>query len=649
MIKRKLSAEPDTNGWVRRTRDGLALLLVVALALPPLWYSLGAASRLRVDVGAHGDDAYLAGANQVEHSSTEDYRWTTRRAELTLPTLNDQPRILRLRAHGWRPLDQTAPLVQVDVADRPWARFQTTHSQRVYQILLPNEPGEPVTRIGFESAIYSSPEETRPLGFAIDWLELRSLGSYGLPNLWQFGGQALLLALLALLLWALALPAAAALATMAALGGALVWANLVEPLWVSQAIVPWLLAALLLLLATWLVAPRLRRRLAPWMSRRQSRLAWALVVAALGLRLAGAAHPLFEPHDVGVHVGWLETVMRGQLYLFSTPGEFQGRETFNPPGGYVLIAPLALLLASPRMVVQVGVALLDALGCLAIVALARELRLSATAALLALALYLALPINMTMLWWGFATNAIAQSLWLLLLWSLLRMTRSPTPASVALFAALGAVGLLIHVGALILVGAFLGLCLIFGWPRLRAGRRAAMLGGLALALLFALPVYFAAVAGSALGQLRAGQASSVSLSPPPLVSWQDGVLKLPIAIRGLLDGFEPHLLALAPLGLLRLAARGDHPLQRRLLAAWLAVCTAFFLVDYNLHLVTRYVYFTTPLACLAAGALLAGLWRWRAGRAACLALVLSTSWAGLALWVAGVLMNVKPSVVALTH
>ena len=47
MIKRKLSAEPDTNGWVRRTRDGLALLLVVALALPPLWYSLGAASRLR--------------------------------------------------------------------------------------------------------------------------------------------------------------------------------------------------------------------------------------------------------------------------------------------------------------------------------------------------------------------------------------------------------------------------------------------------------------------------------------------------------------------------------------------------------------------------------------------------------------------------
>src|SRR5207244_2140022 len=93
-------------------------------------------------------------------------------------------------------------------------------------------------------------------------------------------------------------------------------------------------------------------------------------------------------------------------------------------------------LPDSRLVVQCGVALLDALGCLLLLGLARELRLPALAGLLAMALYLALPINTTMLWWGFATNALAQSLWLLLLWALLRLIRRPTPNIPTLGAAL---------------------------------------------------------------------------------------------------------------------------------------------------------------------------------------------------------------------
>ena len=42
-------------------------------------------------------------------------RWTTGRAELTLPNLSGKYQLLRLRAHGWRPDGQPAPVVRLDV------------------------------------------------------------------------------------------------------------------------------------------------------------------------------------------------------------------------------------------------------------------------------------------------------------------------------------------------------------------------------------------------------------------------------------------------------------------------------------------------------------------------------------------------------
>jgi hypothetical protein len=49
------------------------------------------------------------------------------------------------------------------------------------------------------------------------------------------------------------------------------------------------------------------------------------------------------------------------------------------------------------------------------------------------------------------------------------------------------------------------------------------------------------------------------------------------------------------------------------------------------------------------GALLAALWARPAGRVAAVALALLVAWSGTALWVAGVLERVKPSVLPLTH
>lgn len=628
--------------------QALQLALPPLLALPLLWYSLVSAPLLRIDVGAWGDHAYLSGVNDVEYSATEDYRWTTAQTQLTLPNLSERYRLLRIRAHGWRPAGISPPLVQVDVAGAPLTRIQTEATMRVYSVLLPRDGLRPQVRVGFDSPVYTPPGDARKVGFAIDWIELRALDGPTLPSPWQFGGQALLLALLALLLLALALPRRWATALSALMCGALIWANLSDPLWVSQALAAWLALAAGLIALTLLLEHRLRAALAPWMSARPARAAWALFIAALGLRLAGAVHPLFNSHDINVHMHWLDIVSGGQLYFYSTPGEFHNQQTFNPPGGYLLLLPLRLALPDARLTVQCGVALVDALGCALILPLARELRLSPRAGLLAMALYLALPINMTMQWWGFATNSLAQSAWLLLLWALLRLIRRPAARQLALFVAFGSVALLTHVGALVLTLALLVLCTLLGRRYIpRAGWRA-LAGGLLLIGLVVTSLYFSLVAGPLLAARHGIEPGG--LGAALAAGWADRALRLDLVGRGLLLGFLPPTLALAALGLPRLySAPERNPLQRVLLASWLAICLVFVAAYLGLGLVVRYIYFAAPLICLAAGALLAELWRRHGGRALALALALLIAWAGAAIWFEGVLMRIKPSLAPLTQ
>lgn len=646
----------------RRLDLRLGLALIWLLALPALWLSLTAAPQVRVEVGRWGDHTVLFGVNGMEQAAQEDYRWTTGRAELVLPNLSGRYELLRMRAHGWRPDGLPSPAVQLDVAGRPWGSLQTTPGLRVYSILLPHAPGGAVTRIGFTSETYNPPGDQRQIGFALDWAELRALGRADGPTAWQFGGQALLLALGLLLIRLLGLPAPPTLGAAAALTAVLLGANLWEPLWVSLGLPAWLALAAGLLAATWLLAPRFYALVAegapssalpaaarrPWMTPAQARVAWALVVAAFALRLAGAAHPLFDARDMPVHTRWLGIVTQGELYLYSTPGELQNRQTFNPPAGYVLLLPLRLALPDQRLAVQVGTALLDALGCLLLLPLARELRLGARAGLLALALYLALPINMTMMWWGFAANAIAQSLWLLLLWAILRLTRAPTPRDLVLTTVAGTLCLLTHVGALVLVLATVGLLIGLGWRVLeRAGWRALVFAAL-LALAFTVPVYFSAAAAPLIGEERGPATLDLGASFAKGLAERD--VRFGLVWRALEIGWLPPVTGLALPGLALLAlAPGRHPLMRLLIGVSLAVCALFFSTYVFLGLLTRYIYFVTPLVCLAAGAVLARLLGRPGGRQAVSALVLLVCWSGAALWFAGVLLRIKPSLVPLTQ
>lgn len=209
----------------------------------------------------------------------------------------------------------------------------------------------------------------------------------------------------------------------------------------------------------------------------------------------------------------------------------------------------------------------------------------------------------------------------------------------AVFGVAAALSMLTHIGALALNGATIGLLLALGWRRLPTAGRTALIGGLAAALLFTAPLYFAAVAPS-VGRLSGAEA--------PLVSEATLTLRLGLLGRGLLLGFLPLPLALTPLGLERLlAARVAHPLRRALVGAWLAACLISAGAYLELGLVVRYLYFAAPLVCLGLGALLGSLWP--RGRLVTLALILLVVWSGAALWAAGVLMGIKPSALPLTH
>lgn len=633
------------------------------LTLPALWYSLVAAPVVRVEIGQWGDHTMLRGVHGIEQSSTENYRWTTAQAVFTVPNLSDRYRLLRLRAHGWRPDGMPLPRVRVAAVEQQWAELDLQRPPRIYAILLPDAFSRPSVTVTFNSDAYEPPGDPRTIGFALDWIELRATSAAGVPVAWQFAGQALLVGLALALIASLTLPRAATLAAGLAAPTALLGANLSQPLWISLGLAHWLIIVAGLLAATWLVMPRFVRRLETlrsigdsrlrepprlWISRQQARIAWALLIAALFVRLAGAAHPLFDARDMPVHTRWLTTVAGGELYLYSTPAELQNRTTFNPPAGYILLLPVWLALGEARLTVQIGVALADALIAPLLLLIARELGLSARAGLFAMALYVALPIVMTMMWWGFATNALAQACWALLLWLLLRLTRAPDAPIFAFFTVAAILCFTMHIGALVVLAACLGLVVLAGRRTLpRAGWRA-MAASLALAAAFTVPVYFVAAAAPLAGAERGPATLQLGASlARGMVVWPE---RIGLVGQALNLGFLPPILGLAATGApLLLAIRRRHPLQRTLMLSALVVCLLFFAVYVGLSLLTRYIYFATPLVCLAAGLALARLAARPGGRWIAAGLTLFVAWSGVALWLGGVLLRIKPSLVPLTQ
>jgi toxin CptA len=192
------------------------------------------------------------------------------------------------------------------------------------------------------------------------------------------------------------------------------------------------------------------------------------------------------------------------------------------------------------------------------------------------------------------------------------------------------------------------LVVLFGRRALPHREWNAIVSGLVLAVIFTVPVYFTAAAAPLANAPRSPTTFD------PITSFTEGLAlwseRVDLVQRALTMGFLPPILALAVAGMpLLLTSQQRHPLQRTVVISMLLVCVVFFFSYVFLQLLTRYIYFATPLICLAAGAALARLTMRAGGRWVTGSLLLFVAWSGVVLWFCGVLMRVKPSLVPLTQ
>jgi hypothetical protein len=375
---------------------------------------------------------------------------------------------------------------------------------------------------------------------------------------------------------------------------------------------------------------------------------------------------VFDSHDWYIHEDRLRLFQYGSILLFDKPAEFSNRVAIVPPAFYVLVAPFTLFTSDTVPPIQGFYAFLDGASVLLLALLVRQIGGSARAARLALLLLALLPIQFTALWWGFGPQVIGQALFLLLA---LLIARGPLPGR-GLWLAAGAlftVIILTHNGVALLGGFCMAGYVALAWwfrGRERGGWRGWLLVMLASGAVALLLLYIDVVAL----QLR-------GVSSNERLSFTEGdIFRVKYTLGSLCASFQPLsplcdqylvgteaasvppqvgvtllslLLPLASLGMLLHHTRGRH---RWLVNSWLGSAGLFFAVDMAFGLQVRYAYFIVPLVCAGLALLLDRLMaRHRLAWLVAACLLALVAFAGLALWYAGVVPALKPSLRLLTH
>lgn len=626
---------------------GLGLLALLALAAL-LWLALLPPRSFSLDVGDErsGDLTYLRGVYHRERAGERSYRWARGDAQITLPAGRDGPAVLLAGLHGPpRPAGEPAELaLRAGAAE---LRFALPEQPRRYQLLLPAAAArDGVFRLRLDSATVTPPGDDRLLAVAMDQLGLRPLAAVGRPALGLLAGELLL----ALLAGAVALanragPRAAAL-TVAGVGLGLAALNLGQRFWVGLAAWP-MAGATAALLALSLAARR-------WLPRAGgaeggfARALWLLSFGGLAIRLLGVVLPGFEFHDLDIQSIYLTRLLNGSVYLFEDMREFAGGQTFYPSGPYFFILPLLLIEPALPFALHIGGAVIDACGPPLLALLARELGMGRRAALLSAGLLALMPVQLTAIWWGFFTNISGHVLLLLFLWLALRYTRAPTPMRAA-HVAIGLLLLLVsHPGVLLLSGVAMAVALGCVWvgPRMSWAAWRPLLLACGAALLVFLLTYVSVVVPPMLAAAE-GVFGGARLTPERLAVGRAYRAEiLPVAVWRAM-GALPFITL--PVGLWLIWGRVRAPLGRPALLGWLASPFIFCAIEFIWLVQVRYIYYITPLCCLSYGALLAALWRRRAGRPLVLIALALVAWMGLYLWFRASALNIKPSLVPLTH
>ncbi len=651
------------------------MLAALAALLPQI--ALRSARSVLLDFGPNDAD-YVRGFRQDwERDGRTRFHWTSQAANVVLPLrIAGEGPILRVRFR--RHLIETAN-VTIAVEGRTAASFEARADPKVAYRTLDFPLKALEGRHPFVLSLEAPSESPRPLGLALDWLELVARPgtrfSYLDSLLFRFG--LVILAAFAFPRLAGSGRAASALhavvlAFLGAVGAAL------DPLAFERVVREGMPAYL----AVGVLALVLVRPLAAsgWLGLPARRSAWSgalvtLVLVALAIRLAMLLHPRFYYPDIRIHSLFaLGLARRGAADLGARFLENQYRLSLGlqqvgdhwypfpyPPGFYLLASPLISWFGlRAEVAVSVLAAVANSLETLAVFAIGRALTLGLASCLVSSALVPLLPLFIVRLSLGYFPALAGHLLDACVVLVVLRNASSwmslRTATNVAMV--LGA-ALLVYVQGFLNFGVlFLLLTLLLLWERGRAALRplsglltAGLLAAtLAFVLFYAryVPVLEAMrdkrpipqerivldrLAAEERARQAAGEAVAAEEADPFVgsdFSPLRGLRKAGWRLYVFYGWAAPALLGCA--GLLVSAAKPEH---RSFLAAWALTYVSLNLLSGGLPGPNFFRYnkdleFVAPLACVCAGAIATRVWN-RAGVSRVLLVLSGALWVGYSL------------------
>jgi hypothetical protein len=653
-----------------RSKHALDALLALTLtALGGLTPGLAArqARPVVLNLGPN-DGAYVSGFREDwERLGRTRFHWTTLSSAVRLPVrLSGTGHLLRLRARrhfvepAWIRLSAEGRALAAPFA----IAADTKVPYRILEFPLPHLVGAEE----FELRIDAATDSPRPLGLALDWIEVvpRSPTARVAP----LPGMGIALALVALAAFAAPRLAGArasvagihAFVVLAAAGVGTAWDIVAVDRIVRQGAATYVaMAAFGVLLARWSASRRVlglddHRSAGAWLT--------TLMLVALAIRLALLLHPQFFYPDVRVHANMAWQLHRRGLvdflreftvsqYRFSLGLQLENGHWYAfpyPPVFYLLCWPLLKLGFRPEVAVSLLGAAVNSLEVFLVYGIGRRLRLSPTIALAGALAAPLLPLFMVRLTLAYFPAMMGHAVDALFILALLATVEALHRPRVWLgLGALLALALLTYTQGLLNFGVLLPLFLLLqtffdrepGARRRQLGLVAAGALGvvLSLALFYAryIPTFIDMQRGVPmpeeqvlLDKLR--QPAAASEDPPqsdepddpfagPTFDPTRGVRK---ASWRLYVFYGPFALAVVG-GLVLLFARHLHGAPARFAAAWAALYVLLNLASAglpgpNLVRYNKDLEIVAPLFCLALGAL--GAWGWNARNAGARALAL---------------------------
>lgn len=597
-----------------------------------------------LDVGFWGDQELLDGVFEQETDPLgTTYRWTQERTRFTVrdfPVVSAP--VLELRIGGLPPQASAPRPAQL--------AFEGTHlvlpvaaTPRSYHVQLPTAAlADGTLGMTLLSPTSRAPNDPRAVGIRLDDISIGWDQSVWAMPTWHIVVIQWLIVLLGL---ALALRLRMPRPHRIVLGGGLVglqgWMAAYNPFmagaWESRLLVMGI--ALLALIAA--LQPVVYRMWPGPTGRLASRALLLITVFAIAIRLFGLFYPSFGSHDLYIHRARLEDVLHGRLLLFDHPSEFGSKIAIVPPAFYVIAAPLTLIYHDPGVVLQGLYAFLDGTSALLVGLLVHRLGGGRRAALIAATCVAMLPIQFSILWWGFGPQIVGQ--WLLLLLAVLLCREQVlSSGSWKLATVVLSMAFLMHNGTVALGGLWLAVYLALSWrpTALHMMRWRRPLAMLVIAAAAAFVLLYSDVVLLEIRQFVSGLPTSAT---------GDASARLRLIGKGLGAAFQP-IGGIVAVGFLMALVRWTSGRSRWLVLGWLLSSLFFLIIDVSIGMQVRYAYFTIPMLCAGIGlglerVMLRWSWGWMVGWGA----VGLIAFTGMQLWLDGVILFVKPTLIALTH